>query len=68
MGKKPKCKRWHNNKIMPTEFKDCILSIANTSANCYILGFRDLDTIYDLKGDEVCETAFVERWCYIDLN
>lgn len=68
MEKKPKCKKWHNNKTMPVEFEDCIFLIANTTTSGYTLGYRDLDMIYDMKGDEVCETALVERWCYIDLD
>lgn len=65
--RKPKCKKWHSNKTMPVDFVNCIFLIANTTTSWYILGFRDDDVIYDMKGDEVTESASVEYWCYIDL-
>lgn len=68
MKKKPKCKKWHSNDVMPREDRGCIFEINIEDSKETVLGFREGNAIRSLNDECICGESSVRRWCYIDLN
>lgn len=70
LSRKPICGKWHGNDVMPKELENCIFALKTETnwSNQYVVGFREGCIIHNMRGEEICNEASVEHWCYIDLN
>lgn len=67
MKKKPKCKKWHNNDVMPREGRECVFEIIGDEKKT-LIGFRQGNAIHLLDDEYMCGESSVLRWCYIIVN
>lgn len=65
MKKKPKCKKWHSNNVMPREGRRCVFELNIENERNTIIGFREGNAIGSLNNEYVCGESSVIRWCYI---
>lgn len=68
MKKKPKCKKWHSNDVMPCENRGCIFEVNNNDRKLFFIGYRRGDFVVKYNGYYELDMKSIVRWCYIDLN
>lgn len=68
MKKKPKCKKWHSNDVMPREDRGCIFEVNNNDRKLFFIGYRRGDFVVKYNGYYELDMKSIVRWCYIDLN
>ena len=68
MKKKPKCKKWHSNDVMPREDRGCIFEVNNNDKKLFFIGYRQGDFVVKYNGYYELDMKLIVRWCYIDLN